>query len=141
MNCIDDLAVDKERRFYIEGGGWVQFRAVSPATFKSIHKKTVKQGIDYKKIEGTPSRIEYDKVDVDLQSELFWDAAIASWDEFCFKHPETKEIIYCTPETCTRENKYLLVSNSKKFLLFANECMKKLEEDVIAENIELEKNL
>ena len=64
MNCIDDLAVDKERRFDIEGGGWVQFRAVSPATFKSIHKKTVKQGIDYKKIEGTPSRIEYDKVDV-----------------------------------------------------------------------------
>lgn len=140
MNCIDDLAVDVERWFPMEGGGRVQFKTISPAVFKEIQKQTVKKGVDYKKVEGTPSRLEYEKINLDLQAELFWNEAIASWDEFCFKHPKTKEIIYCTPETCTRENKYLLISNSKKFLKFANECMKELEDAVEEENVELEKN-
>lgn len=140
MNCIDDLAVDVERWFYLDGGGKVQFKTISPAVFKDIQRKTVTKGVDYKKVEGTPSRLEYDKINLELQAELFWDEAIISWDEFCFKHPKTKEVIYCTPETCTRENKYLLISNSKKFLTFANDCMKKLEDDILAENEELEKN-
>ena len=85
--------------------------------------------MDFKKVEGTPARLEYEELNMDLRNELFWDIAIVSWDEFCFKHPETKETILCTPDSCTRENKMLLLNNSKKFVAFANESYKALSED------------
>lgn len=129
MNCLDDLNESKERWFEMDGGGKVQFRTVPVSEFRRIQKLTVKSKVDFKKIEGTPARLEYDKVDQDLQTELFWDYAIVSWDEFSFKHPETKELILCIPDTCTKENKMILVMCSKKFVTFANESMKVLDED------------
>jgi hypothetical protein len=129
MNCIDDLNESKERWFDMTGGGKVQFRSVPAIEFRRIQKLTVKKKVDFKKVEGTPARLEYESVDQELQTELFWDYAIVSWDEFSFKHPETGKQILCTPETCTKENKAILIMCSKKFVTFANESMKALEED------------
>jgi len=129
MNLIDDLDVSKEKWFEMDGGGRVQFRIVSPAEFRNIIKKTVKQKEIFKKVEGTPARFDVERVDTDLQNELFWDAAIVSWDDFSFRHPDTKKVIHCTPKTCTKENKLLLVTRSKRFITFANESLKALAED------------
>lgn len=129
MNLIDDLDVSKEKWFEMDGGGRVQFRIVPPAMFREIQKKTVTQKVDFKKVEGTPARLEYEIVNTDLQNELFWDAAIVSWDDFSFRHPETKKVINCTPKTCTKENKLLLVTRSSRFITFANESLKALAED------------
>jgi len=140
MNCIDDLNEVKERWFYMDGGGKVRFQTVSPDKFKEIQRLTVKRKVDFKKVEGTPARLEYDEINTELQTELFWDASIVSWDEFCFKHPETKEVINCTPETCTRENKILLITCSAKFLKFANESLKTLTDEEVKKEKAAEKN-
>ena len=129
MNLIDDLDVSKEKWFEMDGGGRVQFRIVPPAVFREIQKKTVKIKEIFKKVEGTPAHFKDENVNVDLQNELFWDAAIVSWDDFSFRHPETKKVINCNPETCTKENKLLLVTRSSKFITFANESLKALTED------------
>jgi hypothetical protein len=129
MNCLEDLGAAKEKWFFMEGGGKVQLRTVPPNEFRKIQKATVRQKVDFKKVEGTPSRLPYEVIDTDLQNEMFWDYAIVSWNEFSFKHPETKEQILCTPATCTKENKMLLITQSSKFLKFANDSMKELSED------------
>lgn len=140
MNCLDDLNESKEKWFEMEGGGKVQFRSVPAMEFRRIQKLTTKKRVDFKKVEGTPARLEYDAVDQELQSELFWNYAIVSWDGFSFKHPETKATILCTPETCNKENKMILVMCSKKFVTFANESMKLLEEDEKMQTQVSEKN-
>jgi hypothetical protein len=140
MNCLEDLGVAKEKWFFMEGGGKVQFRTVPPAEFRKIQKATVHHKVDFKKVEGTPARLEYVKTDEDLQNEMFWDYAIVSWDEFAFKHPETKAQILCTPETCTKENKMLLITMSSKFVKFANDSMKELSEDESKEAVAETKN-
>jgi len=131
MNCLDDLGeqVGTERWFEMDGGGKVQFRPVPIAEYRRIQKKTTKQKVDFKKVEGQPARLPYEEVDQDLATRLFWDYAIVSWDEFSFCHPETKEMVICTPETCTADNKFILINLSKKFVTFANESMKTLDED------------
>lgn len=126
LNCIDDLNEEKDRWFFMPGGGKVMFRTVPISEFKKMQKRTTKKSVDYKKVEGTPGRFEVETVDNDLFNELFWDYAIVSWDEFSFKHPDTKELILCTPDTCTKENKSILINCSKKFILFANESLKEL---------------
>jgi hypothetical protein len=140
INCIDDLDAKKEKWFAMDGGGKVQFRTITQSEWRSIQKQTVKRKVDYKKVDGTPGRFEYDEINSELQNELFWDASIVSWDGFSFKHPETKAVITCTPESCTRENKLLLVLNSKKFLSFANEAIKELSDDETAQAKAAEKN-
>lgn len=140
MNCIDDLNETKERWFEMDGGGRVMFRTVPASEYRKIQKLTTKHKVDFKKVEGTPARLEYDDVNLELQGELFWDAAIGSWNEFSFRHPETKALILCTPETCTKENKIILINCSRKFIAFANESMKKLDEEEKAQAEVAEKN-
>lgn len=143
MNCLDDLGeqVGTERWFEMDGGGKVQFRPVPITEYRRIQKKTTKQKVDFKKVEGVPARLPYEDIDQDLQTRLFWDYAIVSWDEFSFKHPETKELIICTPETCTVENKIILINCSKKFVTFANESMKTIDEDEKARDTDEKKSL
>jgi len=133
MNIIDDLDEIKERWFFLPGGGKVMFRTISPEKFKEIQQKTVKKKIEFKKVEGTPGRFEVETVDSELQTKLFWDESIGSWDEFTFRLPGTKELINCTPETCTIENKFILISHSKKFLKFANESLETLNKEEAAQ--------
>jgi hypothetical protein len=129
MNLIDDVGVAKEKWFEMEGGGKVQFRIIPSSIYKEIQKKTVKKKETFKKVEGTPAHFVDEIIDTDLQNELFWDAVIVSWNDFSFRHPETKEVITCTPDTCTRENKLILINQSSKFITFANESLKALADD------------
>jgi hypothetical protein len=126
--------------FEMEGGGRVQLRTISVADFKAIQKQTVRKKVEYKKVEGTPARFEYEEIDQDLQNTLYWDKVIQSWDEFSFRHPETGEMILCTPKTCTKENKVLLMTRSKKFLEFVVDSLKTLSEDEAARQESEEKN-
>lgn len=139
LNCIDDFDVEKEKRFHMEGGGWVVFHIPNQTEWKEIRKKTVREKVDFKKVEGIPARLPYEETNKELQNELFWDYSIKDWGEFCFKHPTSKETIICTTETCTKENKLLLI-NSKKFVTFANESMEILTKDEAEQEKALEKN-
>ena len=103
----------------------MQLRTISVADFKAIQKQTVKKKVDYKRVEGMPGRFEYEAIDQDLQNELYWDAVIVGWENFTDKNG--KEI------PCTKENKVLLMSRSKKFLEFVVESLKTLSEDEAAQ--------
>lgn len=127
-----DIEEPTSRFFEMEGGGRVQLRTISVADFKAIQKQTVKKKVDYKKVEGQAGRFEYEAVDQDLQNELYWDAVIVGWENLTDKNG--KEI------PCTRENKTLLMTRSKKFLEFVVESLKTLSEDEAAAQEEVEKN-
>ena len=120
------------RWFEMEGGGRIQLRTISVADFKAIQKQTVKKKVDYKKIEGTPGRFEYEAVDQDLQNELYWDAVIVGWENLIDKNEK--------PIPCTRENKTLLMTRSKKFLEFVVESLKVLAEEEAAQQETERKN-
>jgi len=107
-----------------EGGGRVQLRTISVSDFKAIQKQTVKKKVDFKKVDGTPGRFEYEAVDQDLQNELYWDAVIVSWENLVDKNEK--------PIPCNRETKTLLMTKSKKFLEFVVESLKALAEDEAA---------
>ena len=142
MNCLDDLGEqpEKERWFDVPGGGKVQFRPIPPMEYRKMAKRCTTQKIDFKKVEGTPARLPYDSVDEDLMTRLFWDYAIVSWDEFSFRHPETKELILCTPKTCIADNKVILITCSSKFVAFANESMKTLADDDKVQKVKEQEN-
>jgi len=127
-----DIEEPTSRFFEMEGGGRVQLRTISVADFKTIQKQTVKKKVDYKKVEGQAGRFEYEAVDQDLQNELYWDAVIVGWENLTDKNG--KEI------PCTRENKTLLMTRSKKFLEFVVESLKTLAEDEATAQEEAEKN-
>ncbi len=113
---------DRPGKFFeMDGGGRVQLRTVPPEAFKAIRKQTVKKKVDFKKIEGTPVRLEHEEVDDDLQNELFWDYVIVSWENLF----DAKE----KPIPCTKENKALLMNRSPKFVVFISESLKTLNED------------
>lgn len=122
---VIDLEETTPKWFEMEGGGRVQLRTISVADFKAIQKQTVKKKVDYKRVEGMPGRFEYEAIDQDLQNELYWDAVIVGWENFTDKNG--KEI------PCTKENKVLLMSRSKKFLEFVVESLKTLSEDEAAQ--------
>jgi hypothetical protein len=121
MTIID---VDEEivpKWFEMEGGGRVQLRTISAADFRAIQKQTVRKKVDFKKVDGTPGRFEYESVDQELQNELYWDAVIVGWENLMDKNEK--------PIPCNRENKTLLMTRSKKFLEFVVESLKALADD------------
>jgi len=107
--------------FEMEGGGRVKIRGMSSASFKDIRKETVKKKIEYKRIDGKAERFVAEDTDDDLQTELFWDHIIVSWENLFDSNG--KEI------PCTRENKVLLLNRSIKFLNFVTNAFKTLTED------------
>jgi hypothetical protein len=111
---------DSGKWFELEGGGRLQIRSITADRLKEIRRATVKKRTDFKKVEGTPARFEYEEVNSDLSDEMFWDFIIVDWENF--KDSKNKEI------KCTKENKMLLISKSPKFLKFLNESMKALAE-------------
>jgi hypothetical protein len=131
MTIIDTEEITP-RFFEMEGGGRVQLRTISVADFKAIQKQTVRKKVDYKKVDGTPGRFEFEVIDQDLQNELYWDAVIVGWENLMDKKGD--------PIPCTKENKVLLMTRSKKFLEFVVESLKTLSEDEAAQQEIEEKN-
>jgi hypothetical protein len=127
---IIDLDEGTANWFEMAGGGRVHLRTLSVAEFREIQKKTVKKRVDYKRVDGVPGRFEYEDVNQDLQNELYWDAVIVDWENLT--DGKGKEI------PCTRENKVLLMSKSKKFLDFIVDSLRRLGED---EEVQKEKEI
>lgn len=118
---IDDIPA---KWFEMDGGGRVQLRTITAQEFKDIQRRTVKIKDIYRKVDGTPARFEKTEIDQDLQNEMYWDASIVSWEGL--QDRNGAEI------PCTRENKVLLMTRSKKFLEFVVESLQKLNEDEAA---------
>jgi hypothetical protein len=131
MTIIDTEEITP-RFFEMEGGGRVQLRTISVADFKAIQKQTVRKRVDYKKVDGTPGRFEFEEINQDLQNELYWDAVIIGWENLTDRRG--KDI------PCTKENKVLLMTRSKKFLEFVVDSLKTLSEDEAARQESEEKN-
>ena len=118
--------------FDMEGGGRLQLRTIDVTDWKAIRNRTVKKKVDFKKVEGTPGRFEFEEVNEDLQNELFWDQVIVSWENFF----DSKG----SPIPCTKENKILLMSRSVKFAKFVGDCLKQMAEDEAIQAEQAEKN-
>jgi hypothetical protein len=129
---IIDLDVKPARWFVMDGGGRVQMQTITADALKAIQKQTVKKRVDFKKVEGTPGRFEFEEIDTDLQNELFWDAVIVGWEKLTDKAGK--------PIACTRENKALLMTRSAKFAKFVADSLKTLSEDDAAQAEQAEKN-
>lgn len=106
--------------FDVEGGGRIQLQSMTADKHKEIRRKTVKKKTDFKKVEGTPARFEYEEVNDDLANELFWDFVIVDWENFFDAKGET--II------CNKENKLMMIAKSTKFMKIVSECLKELND-------------
>ncbi len=116
--------------FEMEGGGRLQLRIPTIEDWKRIRKQTVRKKVEFKKVDGTPGRFEFEEVNEDLQNELFWDAAIVNFENFTNKGVLIPNI---------KENKVLLMTNSK-FAKFFGESFKTLTEDEARQAEASEKN-
>ncbi len=129
---VIDLDEPVGKWFEMDGGGRVQLRTLTADILKVIRKQTVKKRVDFKKIEGTPVRLEYEEVNDDLQNELFWEQIIIAWENlFDGKGNEIP---------CTKENKIALMTKSIKFARFVSDSLKTLAEDEAMEAEASEKN-
>lgn len=118
--------------FEMEDGGRVQLHALSTDEFKAIKKQTTKKKVDFKKVEGTPQRFEYEEVNEDLQNELFWDAVIVAWEKLF----DGKGSII----PCTKENKIMLMNRSVKFAKFVSDGLKTISDSEAGQAAQAEKN-
>jgi hypothetical protein len=116
--------------FEAEDGGRLQLRIPTMADWKKIRKQTVRKKVEFKKVDGTPGRFEFEEVNEELQNELFWDIAIVNFENFTNKG---------TLIPCTKENKILLMTNSK-FAKFFSDSFKMLTEDEVRQAEISEKN-
>lgn len=116
--------IDLEERtgswFEMDGGGRVQIRTLTAEDMKIIRKQTVKKRTEFKKVDGTPGRFEYEEVDDEKQNELFWDRVIVDWSGLYDGKGE--EI------PCTKDNKMLLMLKSVKFAKFIGDSLKELSD-------------
>ena len=132
MATIINVDENKSQSFEMEGGGKVYLRVITSEEFNAINKKTTKKKVEYRKVDGTASRFEYEEIDYDLRTELFYDAAIINWENFV--DAEGNEI------PCTKENKMLFMNKSSAFSKFITDSIKILTDDRNRENEEAEKN-
>ena len=133
MAFVIDLEESKNGAWFdIEGGGKVKLRSLDADDWRAIRRQTVKKGVDYKKIDGTPCRLPYEDTNDDLQNELVWDCCIMAWENFL--DVKGNEI------PCTKENKVLLMSKSTKFAKFVADSLKQIQDDEAKEKTASEKN-
>ncbi len=116
--------------FEMESGGRLQLKNPTMTDWKRIRKLTHHKKVEFKKVDGTPGRFEYEEIDEELQNELFWDCAIVNFENFT-----NKGVLI----PCTKENKVLLMTNSK-FANFFAESFKALVEDEVKREEISEKN-
>lgn len=118
--------------FDMEGGGRVQLRTASAETWRDIRKQTVRKRVDFKKVDGTPARLEYEEVNEELQNELFWDHIILGWENLFDSKNQ--------PIPCTREMKTKLMVKSVKFAVFVADSLRILNAEETADTEAREKN-
>jgi len=129
---ILNLEEKKGSFFEMDGGGRVELRTLSYDALKKINKETTRKRVDFKKVEGTPGRFEYEEVNEELQNELFWDYCIMSWENlFDLKEKEIP---------CTKENKILLMTRSAQFAKFISDSLETLGKDEANQAEAFEKN-
>ena len=133
MTTINIFDEKQGSSFDMDGGGRVELRTLSYDVLKKINKQSTRKKVDFKKVEGTPGRFEYEEVNEDLQNELFWDYCIVSWENL-FDSKE-KEI------PCTKDNKVLLMTKSVMFAKFISDSLQILTESETKQAEALEKNL
>ena len=118
--------------FGMEGGGRVQLKVLSRDEWRAILARTVTRTPEYAKLDGKWERFEVNKVDEELQNELFWDALIVAWEGlFDGKGAEIP---------CTKETKALLMLTQPAFAKFVGECIDALAKGEAARAEALEKN-
>ena len=118
--------------FEMDGGGRVELRTLSYDALKKINKQSTRKKVDFKKVEGTPGRFEYEEVNEELQNELFWDHCILAWENLY----DSKEVEI----PCTKENKVLLMTKSAQFAKFISDSLETLNKDESAQAEAAEKN-
>jgi hypothetical protein len=118
---VFDIEGEPGKWFELDDGGRIQLRLLNADDFKAIRKQTVKKRVDFKKVDGTPSRFEHEENNEELQGELFWDSVIVNWEKFF----DAKGVEI----PCTKENKLLLMARSMKFVKIATDFIKVLNED------------
>lgn len=123
-----------ERWFNFDDGGKIQLKIPTEDDWKEIRRQTVKKGVDYKRIDGKAERFEYEKIDENLQFELFWDLVIIDWKNLYFDEKKQK------PIACNKDNKLALVKRSKKFIDKVNEFLEILRTEEIERAEEAPKN-
>ena len=129
---VFDLSGEAGKWFELPDGGRIRLKNLTADDLKEIRKKTVKKRVDFKKVEGTPGRFEYEDVDRDLENVLFWEKVIVDWENFF----DGKE----QPIPCTKENKLLLMGRSQKFIKIVTDFLKVLTEDDSEQAERAEKN-
>ena len=127
-----DLDSDVGKWFELEDGGRICLKNMTADDLKEIRKQTVKKRVDFKKVDGTPGRFEYEEVDRDLENVLFWEKVIVDWENFF----DIKK----KPIPCTKENKLLLMGRSQKFIKIVTDFLKVLTEDDSEQAERAEKN-
>jgi len=118
--------------FDMEGGGRIQLRVHTVESMKQLEKQVSENKVEYKRIDGRAERFQFKKTDEDLQSELFWDWVIVSWEKFFDAQGK--------PIECNKTNKLLLVKRSTKFIKFVNESLEQLQNDETEHAEATEKN-
>ena len=129
---VINLEERKSTWFEMDGGGRVELRTLSYDALKTISKQSTRKRVDFKKVEGTPGRFEYEEVNEELQNELFWDHCILSWENLF----DSKEVEI----QCTKENKVLLMTKSAQFAKFISDSIETLNEDEVVQSEVAEKN-
>jgi hypothetical protein len=128
---IDDSKV--EAQWFDHESGWrVNLRLATLEAIKDIRKQTVRKKVDYKKVEGTASRFEFDETDDEKQSKMLWDFCIVGWEGI--KDKDGNDV------PCNQDMKYYLMNRSALFQTFVSKCMKTLNEVEEERQKELEKN-
>lgn len=129
---VFDIEDDLGRFFEMDGGGRVKLRPMTADVLKAIRKQSVKKRVEFKKVEGTPHRFEFEEVNEDMQNELFWDHIIVAWEGLV--DGKGADI------PCTKENKLKLMMRSVKFSQFITESLKALADDEAKQAEASEKN-
>ena len=73
MATIINIDENKSQLFEMEGGGKVYLKAITSEEFNAINKKTTKKKVEYRKVDGTASRFEYEEIDYDQYDEYYED--------------------------------------------------------------------
>lgn len=118
--------------FEHEDGWKINLRICSMAELKRIRKITVTKKVAFKKVEGTPMRMEWEEIDEETNGKMIWDFCITSWDNVFGSDGE--------PLECNAENKWMLMNRSVPFARFVTDCMTKLNEEAEKGKEVLEKN-
>lgn len=125
---------DKEESgsFEMPGGGKVHLRLRNEQDEKEIRAACITTIVEYPLLDGKYQRFESEKINTSLYVEMSWDKNITGWDTLFDRNK--KEI------PITKENKILLMKQSKLFRETVEKGLTVLKEAEKTRTEELEKN-